>query len=122
MMVQSLGALPIAGEIAVPVDAAGEAGLREGVDEHFFFFSREDRRARIVPGIVVRDHLRESQIDPRRRAHAGDRLFRRRALGTMRWLAHEGVKGLLDAAAKDLVGLARGVLELDDVHLVAKTL
>src|SRR6185312_2338171 len=34
VMIQAFRALPVAGEVAVPVDAAGEAGLRKGVDEH----------------------------------------------------------------------------------------
>ena len=37
-------------------------------------------------------------------------------------LAHEGVEGLLDAAAEDPVRLARGILKLHDVHAVAEPL
>src|SRR6516162_7682056 len=36
--------------------------------------------------------------------------------------AHEGVKGLLDAAIENPVRLARRVLELDDIHRVAEAL
>ena len=78
-MVDPGRALPVARHVAVPVDAAGEAGFGEGVDEHLLFLRRQDRRARIVLGVVVGDHLRKRQIEPRRSADAGDRLFRRRA-------------------------------------------
>ena len=73
-------------------------------------------------GVISGDHLRKRQIEPRRGAEAGDRLFRRRALGARHRLAHEGIEGLLDPAAKNPVGLARGVLKLDDIHLVAEAL
>src|SRR5260370_6795481 len=58
-------ALPVAGEVAIPVDAAGEARLRKGVDEDLLFLRRQDRRARIVLGVVIRDHLRKRQIESR---------------------------------------------------------
>ena len=65
--------------------------------------------------------MRKRQIEPRRSADAGDHLFGRRVAARHR-LAHEGVEGLLDPAAEDPVGLARGVLELDDIHVLAETL
>src|SRR6185312_798530 len=56
VMIEPFGAPPVAGEVAVPIDAAGEAGLPEGVDKHLLFLRRQDRRARIVSGVVIGDH------------------------------------------------------------------
>src|SRR6185436_1829997 len=81
----------------------------------------QERRARIELGVIGRDDLRESQVELWRSADAGDRWLLRR-LGPNQRLAHEGIKSLLDTAAEDPVRLARGILELDDVHLVAETL
>src|SRR5690348_15012979 len=100
---------PVAGEVAIPVDAAREAGPCKGVDKHFLLFRGEDRRARIVPGVVVRDHLGECEVESWRGADAGDRLLRRRVRRPRRGLAHERIEGLLDAAAEYPVRLARGV-------------
>src|SRR5581483_3753092 len=50
VMIEPFRALPIAGEIAIPIDATGEAGCRESVDEHFLLFRRQDRHTRIMPG------------------------------------------------------------------------
>ena len=106
-MVEPGRALPVARQVAVPVDAAGEAGFRERIDEHLLFFRRQDRRARIVLGVVGGDHLRKGQIESWRGADARDRRLRRRVVAARHRLAHEGVKGLLDPAAEDPVGLAR---------------
>src|SRR3569832_1666481 len=58
-MVEPLRALPVARPVPIPVDAAGEAGLCKGIDEHFLFFRGQDRRAWIVLGIIRSDHLRK---------------------------------------------------------------
>src|ERR1700733_1152988 len=47
-MVDAFRALPVARHVAVPVDAAGEAGSGEGVDKHLLLLRRQDRRARIM--------------------------------------------------------------------------
>src|SRR5580693_7680304 len=64
-MIETGRALPVARHVAIPVDAAGEAGFLEGIDEHLPFLGRQDRRTRIVPGVVTRDHLRKRQINSR---------------------------------------------------------
>src|SRR6516162_3306198 len=115
-------ALPVAREIAIPVDAAGEAGLLEGVDEHLLFLRREDRRARIEPGIIGRYHLRKGEVEFGRGADAGRRRLRRPGVRALERFAHEGVEGLFDAAVENPVRLAGRVLELDDIHLLAKAL
>jgi hypothetical protein len=46
----------------------------------------------------------------------------RRVGGARHRLAHEGVEGLLDPAAEDLVGFAAGGLKLHDIHAVAEAL
>src|SRR2546423_1077569 len=109
-MIEPLRPLPIARKVAIPVDAAGEAGLREGIDEYFLLVRRQDRRARIVFRIVARNHLREGQIGLRRGTDTRDRRLGRLRLWPRQRLAHERVKRLLDAAAKDPVWLACGVL------------
>src|SRR3982074_118977 len=67
-MIESSRAPPVARHVAVPVDAAGKAGFCEGVDEDLLFLRRQDRRTRIVFGVVASNHLRKRQIEPRRRA------------------------------------------------------
>src|SRR6266404_1046354 len=89
-------ALPVARHVAVPIDAAGEAGFGEGIDEHLLFPRRQDRRPRIVFRVVAGNHLWKCQIEPRRGANAGDHLLRRRGFAARHRLAHVGVKGLLD--------------------------
>src|SRR3954465_1186221 len=122
MMIEPFRALPVARKVAVPVDAAGEAGFREGIDEHLLFLWRQDRRARIVFGVVIRDHLWKRQIESWRGADTCDRLFLRGPFGACYRLAHERIEGLFDAASENPVRLAAGVLELHDVHLVAEAL
>src|SRR6202165_6148100 len=63
-------ALPVARHVAVPVDAAGEARRGEGVDKNLLFLRRQDRRARIMFGVVAGNHLRKRQIEPGRCADA----------------------------------------------------
>src|SRR5205807_5115920 len=115
-------ALPVPRHVAIPVDAAGEAGPGEGIDKHLLFLRRQDRRSRIVFGVVVGDHLRKGQIESRRSTDARDRLLRRRVVAARDRLAHESVEGLLDPATEYPVGLARGLLALHYVHLLAEPL
>src|SRR5450432_1950036 len=115
-------ALPVARHVAVPVDAAGEAGLGEGIDKNLLFLRRQDRRARVVLGVVAGNHLRKREIESGRSADAGDDLLGRRGVAARRRLPHKGVKGLLDPAAEYPVGFARRILKLHDIHLLAKTL
>src|SRR5216684_6120999 len=49
-MVDPGRALPVARHVAVPVDAAGEAGFCKGIHEHLLFLRRQNRLARIVSG------------------------------------------------------------------------
>src|SRR5882762_718589 len=115
-------ALPVARHVAVPVDAAGEARFGEGIDKDLLFLRRQDRRPRVVFGIVTGDHLRKRQIESRRSADTRDRRLRRHRFAARDRLAHKGVKGLLDAAVEYLVGATRGILKLHDIHLLAEAL
>src|SRR5579863_2245367 len=121
-MIQSGSALPVTGEVAIPVDSAGEAGLGKGVDEHLLFLRRQDRRARIVFGVVAGDHLWKCQVQPGRCADARGGRLRRSGIGARHRLAHEGIEGLLHAAVENLIGFARRILKLHDVHVLAKAL
>src|SRR5579859_6176378 len=47
-VIESFRALPVSGPVAIPVDAAGEASLRERIDKDLLFFRRQDRLARVV--------------------------------------------------------------------------
>src|SRR5450631_4355205 len=115
-------ALPVARHIAVPVDASGEARFGKGIDEHLLFLRRQDRRARIVFGVVVGNHLRERQIEPWRCADTGGRRLHWCGLALRNRLAHEGVEGLFDPAVENLVGTMRGILKLHDIHVLAEAL
>src|SRR4051794_9110067 len=115
-------ALPVARHVAIPIDAAGEAGLAEGVNEHLLFVGRQDRRARIVLGIVAGNHLRKRQVEPGRGSDASGWRLGRRGFAARYWLAHKGIESLLDPAIEYVVDLTRGVLKLHDIHVLAETL
>src|SRR5216683_3746298 len=71
-------------------------------------------------GVVAGNHLRKRQIEPGRRADAGDWRLRRRGVAARDRLAHEGVKSLLDPTAEYSVRFAPGGLKLHDVHVLAE--
>src|ERR1700761_918498 len=119
-VVDTFRALPVARHVAVPVDATGEAGPGEGVDEHLLLLGGQDWRARIMLGVVAGNHLRKRQIKSRGSADTGHDRFAGCGVRARHRLAHEGIKSLLDAAAEYSIGLAFRVLELDDIHLLAE--
>ena len=75
-----------------------------------------------MPGVVIGDHLRKRQIEPRRSADASGWRLSRRGIDVRGWLPHEGVKCLLDPAVEYLVHLVPGVLKLHDVHVLTEPL
>ena len=125
-MIEAFGAPPVGADIAIPVDAAGEAGSGEGVDEHFHLVFAQNAFAAVTGGIVGRDHVGQCEIGLRRRADAGRRLFIAgkgvETGGALRRLAHEEIEGAADVIGEDAIGPVRGILELDDIHAVAEPL
>ena len=121
-MIDIRRALPVARHVAVPVDAAGEAGFGEGIDEHLLFLRRQDRRARIVLGVIARNHLRKCQIElaakRRRRRPAPLRApCRRRGTG----LRMKASKVCSTRLPNIRSGSRAGILKLHDIHLLAET-
>ena len=120
-VLQILRGMPVAGEVAVPVDAAGEAGALERLDEGLELLVGEQRGARVAGGVVDFQHVDQGeQAGVARLALGGEAGagVHGRARDVERPL-HEQVHGLADVAVEHRVGLARR-LEVDDVHPLAQ--
>ncbi len=110
-------ALPVAGEVPIPVDPAGEAGAPRSSP-------RRPRAPRASGAGWRRRTCPKPSAPPRRRRSSRPRAARRLrawapASAIAARLAHEEPHGLVDVRGQGRVGLAR-LLEPDDVHVLAE--
>ena len=108
------GVLPVAGEVAIPVDAAGEARRDEGLDKGLELLRRQEGFSGVDVGVIGLDQPDQGKhaLVPRplgRKACGGGRAGKRPT--------HEHVEGGPDFAVEDRIRLAV-FLEVDDVHLL----